>query len=368
LNDIPINDLHFLDTTVENGVTYHYTIKAATLDGFYSDSSMEATATPTAFSMNQGVLVIDETRDGTGTAISPTDAMVDDFYNAVLTGVTHTNYDFNTSGTPTLEQLSHYSTVLYHDDDFSTHSIQNITNILGSYVIGGGNLIISGWKTATQLPVSFLDIFFPGVTVNYVGTPDFISAQSTIYPNLILNPDKLTSTWNGHLSMVDTFTNVTNPMYTGNFIEDSPNQGQAIAIRAQQNGELILLGFPLYEMMDDGVRGFLLSLLQEIDPSVPNIGIAQPQINASLSIFPNPFNHVTSVRYSIPRQGKVNVTIYNLRGQKVKTLINEETRAGENTLSWNGLDDLGNQVASGVYFSKMEANGHKITKRMLLIK
>jgi hypothetical protein len=368
LNQVPISNLHFLDTTALNGITYGYSIRAVTTDEFASDYSPSVSATPTTFTMNQGVLVIDETRDGTGSAISPTDAMVDDFYNTVLSNVIHTNYDYNVSGTPTLELLSNYSTVLYHDDDFSTHHIQDVTDILGSYVIGGGNLIISGWKTAGQIPTTFLDIFFPGIQVNYDGTPDFISTQSTIYPNLILNPDKLSSTWNGHLTMINTFTNVTNPIYTGNFIEGSSYQGQAVAIRTQQNGEFILLGIPLYVMMEDDVRGFLLQLLQEIDPAVPNEDVTQPQANMSLSIFPNPFSSSTSLQYSLPKSGKVELTIYNIRGQKVRTIFKEEIRSGENIITWNGLDDLGNHVANGVYFCRMETNRQKITKRLLLIK
>ncbi len=363
-----INETYYLDTTAQNGQSYQYRITALYNNVYESNYTQWVTAIPTDFAMDQGLLVIDETRDGAGTAISPTDVTVDDFYNSVLSIVTHTNYDINTSGTPALELLSHYSTVLYHDDDFSSHSIQNITDILGSYVIGGGNLIISGWKTAGQIPQSFLDIFFPGIQVNYDGTADFISAQSSTYPSLVLNPVKLSSVWNGHLSMVETFTNITNPIYTGNFVEGSTFQGQAMVIQTEQNGHLILLGFPLFVMMNDGVQGFLNQLLMEIDPAVSNNDISQPQFTASLSIYPNPFCSSASIKYSTPKEGRIEISVYNLRGQKVKTLLNGDSRYGINTLSWKGLDDNGNQVATGIYFCKMIVNGQKLTKRMLFIK
>lgn len=85
-------------------------------------------------------------------------------------------------------------------------------------------------------------------------------------------------------------------------------------------------------------------------------------------IYPNPFNPETTISFNIPKPGKVNLSIYNIKGQLVKTLLDEETSAGTHILVWNGKDERGKSVASGIYFSKIKTDADIQTKKMLLMK
>ena len=84
---------------------------------------------------------------------------------------------------------------------------------------------------------------------------------------------------------------------------------------------------------------------------------------------PNPFNPETTIQYSILQESKVELNIYNIKGQKVKTLVNEVLPAGEHSAIWNGIDSNGNRVSSGIYFYRLKVNGKTdAVKKCLLLK
>lgn len=76
-----------------------------------------------------------------------------------------------------------------------------------------------------------------------------------------------------------------------------------------------------------------------------------------LSSYPNPFNVSTSISFSIPQASQVEVSIYNIKGQKIKTITNEIFQKGIQQVTWNGDDDSGNNVGLGVYFYQLNLNG-----------
>ena len=86
------------------------------------------------------------------------------------------------------------------------------------------------------------------------------------------------------------------------------------------------------------------------------------------SNYPNPFNPSTTISYTLQQPSILRIDIYNIKGQKVKSLINEYKPAGEHNVTWHGTDDSGNVVGSGVYFYRMEVEGYSITKKMVLLK
>ena len=94
-----------------------------------------------------------------------------------------------------------------------------------------------------------------------------------------------------------------------------------------------------------------------------------PEIkNLEAHNYPNPFNPETTIRFALPSTENVKIDIFNIRGQKVKTLLNENMNRGHHTVMWNGTDINENSVGSGVYFYKIEAGSQKITNKMLLMK
>jgi hypothetical protein len=87
--------------------------------------------------------------------------------------------------------------------------------------------------------------------------------------------------------------------------------------------------------------------------------------------YPNPFNLTTELRYFVPEKYQsvfVSLRVYNLLGQGIRTLVNETQIPGRHSVIWDGKDDKGREVSSGIYFYRLEAGDSKLTKRMVLIK
>lgn len=92
------------------------------------------------------------------------------------------------------------------------------------------------------------------------------------------------------------------------------------------------------------------------------------QSGFGLRNYPNPFNPETIISFNNPKSSKVNLSIYNIKGQLVKTLLDDEVRAGTQSLVWKGKDSSGKSVASGIYFTKIKTETSTQTKKMLLMK
>jgi hypothetical protein len=92
--------------------------------------------------------------------------------------------------------------------------------------------------------------------------------------------------------------------------------------------------------------------------------------NSLLQNYPNPFNPVTTIRYSIRQKGHVGLKIYNVAGQLVRTLVNEvqHPRAEGYAVIWNGTNNEGEQVSSGVYFYKLVGKNYTQTRKMVMLK
>lgn len=84
--------------------------------------------------------------------------------------------------------------------------------------------------------------------------------------------------------------------------------------------------------------------------------------------YPNPFNPQTIIAYDLPEPGKVNLEVYNLRGQKIRTIVNQMQSEGKYYQVWNAEDDDGRKVASGIYFYNLKIGDRFASKKMILIR
>jgi hypothetical protein len=127
----------------------------------------------------------------------------------------------------------------------------------------------------------------------------------------------------------------------------------------------------VYNQYDNGIP-----LVRDLVPTLEGTvnlkggpGTAALPTNFELSQnVPNPFNPTTQMMFALPKASKVNLTIYNVLGQRVTTLVDDFMNAGYQTVTWNGTDYSGREVSSGVYFYRLSTDQFTDTKKMLLLK
>jgi hypothetical protein len=93
-----------------------------------------------------------------------------------------------------------------------------------------------------------------------------------------------------------------------------------------------------------------------------------PQSFSLSQNFPNPFNSETVIRFELPENGEVELAVYNLAGQRVAALIQGQREAGSYTLRWDGRDERGRELASGVYLYRLWTGENVETRKLLLLR
>jgi hypothetical protein len=146
-------------------------------------------------------------------------------------------------------------------------------------------------------------------------------------------------------------------------------------------------GSPCIDTGTMGLPDSLLALIPETDllgnPRVYGAGIdmgcyewfptnvidaISPTSRLALSAYPNPFNPTTTISFYLPIDGHVNLSVFNIMGQHIATLINEPRLQGVHKTAWNGTDKDGRAVSSGVYFYRLKVGNEAVTRKMLLLK
>ncbi len=110
----------------------------------------------------------------------------------------------------------------------------------------------------------------------------------------------------------------------------------------------------------------LLKLRFEVTTGIETDGTLPRQLQLYAN-YPNPFNPSTTIQYALPAPGDVSLKIFNARGQNIRQLVGGTQPAGMHEVHWNGKDQFGNSVTSGVYFYQLQFSGQVVTKKMLLI-
>lgn len=145
----------------------------------------------------------------------------------------------------------------------------------------------------------------------------------------------------------------------------------AIAAAANANGDLALAG-SFTESVDCG--GGALASHGSFDTFVAAYGTVVSGVTDAapaptpLRVFPNPFNPRTTIAFATREPTAVRLTIHDVRGRVVRTLFDGRIGAGEQAVSWDGRDDAGRAVASGVYFARLAAGAARSTRRLVLLK
>ena len=144
------------------------------------------------------------------------------------------------------------------------------------------------------------------------------------------------------------------------------------AIKAElENYRLVYLAFGYEGIAETDQQTALmenaLNWLLEITPA-ENVTAPIAQTGLQLSNYPNPFNPETTIEFSLPETANVELTIYNVKGQKVKNLINDEMAGGTHSIIWNGRNEAGEKTGSGVYFYRLKTADQTLSRKMILMK
>ncbi len=137
-------------------------------------------------------------------------------------------------------------------------------------------------------------------------------------------------------------------------------------------GKLVYLGFPFETVYPAETRTELMSAVMNFLLSPPSTIVDKtnslPQNFVLSQNYPNPFNPSTTMRFGLPEHSRITLTIYNLRGETIRTLVAESMSAGWHEVEWNGKNDQGLQVATGMYLATLQSLGSTQTIKMLYLK
>ena len=297
-----------------------------------------------------------------------------------------------------------YDAVIWLNGSFDAYSFADTTRIeLKTFLDNGGHLFSSGDDVAAFLGAggsnadsvvnflgAYMGISFPNPTddealdrVLDVRGSDGTSLDGRelgLYgdcPGLRHAFDKLT------LATPTPGINANSILATYQF-SDAATNGRACIIknvRIAGNGVCVHCGFAVESLVVDMARACLLNDVLTMDFGLPatgfvgcmNVGNDAPVVSSPFGFdlsppTPNPFSRTTSIRLSIPSRAHTRVEIYNVLGQKVRTLVDETLEANVHLREWDGRADDGAKLSSGIYFVKMVAGDFKATRKVVVLK
>ncbi|MBK7141839.1 MAG: T9SS type A sorting domain-containing protein [bacterium] len=123
-------------------------------------------------------------------------------------------------------------------------------------------------------------------------------------------------------------------------------------------------GFSVFGGAGDSTYYYVLDIMTDVDDDLPPL----PSAFTLSQNYPNPFNASTEICFSLERAADVTLTVHNLLGQGVKTLVDGRTSAGEHRVTWDGTDDSGESCATGVYLYRLQTEDRSESRKMLLLK
>lgn len=403
LGMVPEPQTSFTDATLLPHILYDYHVRAVDTELPPNESDPSARTSGRLATHDQGILLVDNTKDGAGGPFSPTDEEVDSFYASLFQ-----NYDvrasWDVSDSAAVERrvmdydLNIYSTVVLHSDVRTALPIAPDTVSLRKYLDTGGNLWLSGWMLLSALTgMSGPDYSFEegSFVSRYLGLEsartssnadtDFIGAGVLAGEFAPVTIDPLKVPLGGLFSM-DVFLGDlqgTYPVYAYISSDSTNSQFHGLPVGLASSSAdygLVMTDFPLFSMREEDAASLARSVMEVFDEAVGVPGEEESGLPISYSLsqnYPNPFNPVTTITFEIPSSGghgeggeKVETTlsVFDVRGRCVAVLLEEELGPGTYKVTWDGKDFLGRQVSSGLYFYRIDSGSFTSTRKMVLVK
>jgi hypothetical protein len=384
LNTSVIPDTAYRDSSLLSDTTYYYVVTAVDTSRNESGYSPEAWGKP--ITLDHGILLVDETRNGTGVRGSPNDAQKDAFYHHLLQGSRYQDWDVTQQGVPLAGEIGPYSTIIWHADDYQDQRVYSALAGLTNYLSNGGRLWMVGWKPIFGLmnrlgsyPYTFSSGQFPYDCLHLSRSAesqnqDFIGVTGLLgYPNISTDSLKIYAVWQGRMPWIDTaFPRDAETVLTFNSASgDTAFQGKSVGVRWLSGPyRVVFFGFPFYFMKDSEARQVAIKVLQDLGEPV-GVEAGTPFLTLTTSLLPvhpNPFRGSARVGYSLAAKGRVRLSVYNVAGQLVRELVNMVQPPGRYSASWDGRDLESHRVPSGVYFYHLQTETFSDTKKAVVVR
>jgi len=301
--------------------------------------------------------------------------------------------------------VPNYDAVIWLQGSFDAYSYADTTRIqLKTFLDSGGHLFSTGDVVASFLGAagsnadSTINFLGPYFGIAYTSSNDIstdskrlnvVGANGTSMAGVTLGVygecPGLRHTFN-RLTLATPTPGVNSNSVLMTYQAGSANDNGRAAmiknIRIVGNGVAVHAAFDIGCLVSDVARACILNRVLTTDFGLPataftgcvNSGVDAPVIANSRFGFelaqarPNPFSDATTIAFSIPSRSHVQIEVYNILGQKVRTLVNETMEANSYVRSWDGRADTGTRVSSGIYFYKMVAGDFSATRKAVLLK
>ncbi|MCX6152337.1 MAG: M20/M25/M40 family metallo-hydrolase [Ignavibacteriales bacterium] len=391
VNNEVVRDTFYLDNTVQKCQYYYYSIAA--IDSQLNESPKTEKIKSRAVSLDQGILVVDETKDGTGILTNPSDEQVDAFFNQLLSNFNKKDYDIAKEGNVTFADLGAFSTVVWHGNDELNLLAYESKEDIKKYLAAGGRLLFVSYLPSKALVnnTSYKEDYIVGDFMydvfkikNAERKPNtlFFSAKpiDLSYNLLEVDTTKTTSNFNFHLKNIESISAApgAKEIYTYDTKFDSTTikgsmKGMPVGVEYLGNDyKVITLSFPLYYMKQEQAKELVQNIMlnkfnetTEVESKEENIIPAEYFLYQN---YPNPFNPATKIEYSVPssvrgEMTKISLKIFDILGREIETLVNEEKQPGNYEVVFDG-----SKFSSGIYFYILNAGDFRSSRKMCLIK
>jgi hypothetical protein len=258
VNGALVTDTTYRDSGLMSDTMYYYVITA--VDSSANEGNRSAAVRGKPITLDHGILLVDETRDGNGQRGSPNDAQQDAFYHALLRGTSYSDRDVATESVPQAGEIGPYSTIVWHADDYTQQRLHPAVPGLANYLRYGGRLWLVGWKptlglmgsgtypfvfSAGQMPYEelHLDAASQCPSNNFIG-----ATGKSGYPDITIDSMKLFSSFHGQLPYADVlYPRDADTVLTFNAALGDSFQGKPVGVRWLNGpGKAVCFGFPLY--------------------------------------------------------------------------------------------------------------------------
>ena len=386
LNSNAYIDTFYIDNSVESGTFYYYTITA--VDSQLNESEYSETVRSRAVSLDQGILLVDETKNGDGSPLNPTDEQVDQFYRDLLSSFSIDEYDIEEEGNLGLAELGAYSTIIWHGDDYiEMIAPYECKQSIADYLDYGGNFLYSGFKPSRAfeqvigLHADFNegDFIFDYLKIEESNSTIFAlfsgaNGSDLNYINLMVDSSKTIESEQFHLKNIEVIT----PSNEGDLIYLYDSEFDSTSLQGVLKGrpvgvehlisdfKTITFTFPLYYIQFPETKSLMEYIMTDKFNEVMSINTTQLDVPSEYLLiqnYPNPFNPVTTIKFSIPKEVQVNLSVFNILGEKIKELKNEMMKPG-----YYEVEFYASSLASGIYLYRIKTGEFVATKKMVLMK